>query len=402
MPDSTTDTIDLDALLDDLQTFLDETVHPLEPDLMRDDFRAIEPALDTARRAVKERGWWCPQLPAEHGGMGLSLEQFGRMSEVLGRSPLGHYAFNCQAPDAGNMEILADHASPAQRARFFAPLRDGQIRSCFSMTEPEHAGSNPKHMSTTAEPDGDDYVINGTKWFTTGADGAAFTIVMAITNPDADNPYARASQLIVPLDADGVTHVRRIPIMGDTGEGWLSHSELRFDDCRVPHANRLGAEGDGFRIAQERLGPGRIHHCMRWIGICERAFEMMCERAATRELSPSTPLGSKQTIQHWIAECRTEIDASRLLVLDAARTIDAEGAKAARTQISQIKFYVADVLQRVLDRAIQTHGALGVTDDTLLSFWYRHERGARIYDGPDEVHKTVVARRILKQYGMDA
>jgi alkylation response protein AidB-like acyl-CoA dehydrogenase len=402
MVESTADTVDLDALLDDLRTFLNETVHPLEPDLMRDGFRAIEPALENARRTVKNRGWWCPQLPAEHGGMGLSLEQFGRVSEVLGRSPLGHYVFNCQAPDAGNMEILADHASPEQRTRFFEPLRDGTIRSCFAMTEPEHAGSNPKHMSTTSEKDGDDYVINGTKWFTTGADGATFTIVMAITNPDAENPYARASQLIVPLDADGVRHVRRIPIMGEEGEGWLSHSELRFDDCRVPQANRLGAEGEGFTIAQERLGPGRIHHCMRWIGICERAFEMMCERAAIRELSPGTPLGSKQTIQHWIAESRTEIDASRLLVLDAARTIDAEGAKAARTKISQIKFYVADVLQRVLDRAIQTHGALGVTDDTLLSFWYRHERGARIYDGPDEVHKSVVARRILKTYGMDA
>jgi alkylation response protein AidB-like acyl-CoA dehydrogenase len=401
MPNTSSDAIDIDALLDDLRTFLNETVYPLEPDLMRDGFHAIEPALDNARCAVKERGWWCPQLPVEHGGMGLSLEAFGRVSEVLGRSPLGHYVFNSQAPDAGNMEILADHASPEQRTRFFEPLRDGTIRSCFAMTEPEHAGSNPKHMSTTAEKDGDDYVINGTKWFTTGADGAAFTIVMAITNPDAENPYARASQLIVPLDADGVTHVRRIPIMGDEGEGWLSHSELRFEDCRVPQAHRLGAEGEGFRIAQERLGPGRIHHCMRWIGICERAFEMMCERAATRELSPGTPLGSKQTIQHWIAECRTEIDASRLLVLDAARTIDAEGAKAARTKISQIKFYVADVLQRALDRAIQTHGALGVTDDTLLSFWYRHERGARIYDGPDEVHKSVVARRVLNQYGMD-
>ena len=332
--------------------------------------------------------------------MGLSLEQFGRLSEVLGRSPIGHVVFNCQAPDAGNMEILADHATPGQRARFFEPLRAGQIRSCFAMTEPDNAGSNPKQLSTTAEKDGDDYVINGHKWFTTGADGAAFTIVMAVTDPDADNPYARASQIIVPMDADGLEHVRRIPVMGDEGEGWLSHSELRFTDCRVPQSNLLGAEGEGFTIAQERLGPGRIHHCMRWIGIAERAFEMMCERAATRELEPGTPLGSKQTIQHWIAESRADIDASRMLVLDAARTIDTDGAKAARTKVSTIKFYVAGMLQTVLDRALQTHGALGVTDDTLLAFWYRHERAARIYDGPDEVHKSVVARHILKQYGL--
>ena len=399
MPDVTA-RLDLDTLLDDIRTFMNAEVYPLEPDLMTDGFTALRPALEHARQAVKGRGWWCPQLPAEHGGMGLSLEQFGRLSEVLGRSPIGHVVFNCQAPDAGNMEILADHATPGQRARFFEPLRAGQIRSCFAMTEPDNAGSNPKQLSTTAEKDGDDYVINGHKWFTTGADGAAFTIVMAVTDPDADNPYARASQIIVPMDADGLEHVRRIPVMGDEGEGWLSHSELRFTDCRVPQSNLLGAEGEGFTIAQERLGPGRIHHCMRWIGIAERAFEMMCERAATRELEPGTPLGSKQTIQHWIAESRADIDASRMLVLDAARTIDTEGAKAARTKVSTIKFYVAGMLQTVLDRALQTHGALGVTDDTLLAFWYRHERAARIYDGPDEVHKSVVARHILKQYGL--
>ena len=400
MPDSSTD--NLDAFLDNVRAFMRAEVYPLEPGLLDDGFRAIQPALKQARRQIKERGWWCPQLPEKHGGMGLSLEQFGRLSEVLGRSPVGHYAFNCQAPDAGNMEILADHATPDQRERFFAPLRDGQIRSCFAMTEPGNPGSNPKQLSTTAEKDGDDYVINGTKWFTTGADGAAFTIVMAVTNPEADNPYARASQILVPMDADGLEHVRRIPVMGDEGEGWMSHSELRFSDCRVPQSNVLGSEGHGFRIAQERLGPGRIHHCMRWIGIGERAFEMMCERAATRELEPGTPLGSKQSVQNWIAESRAQIDASRMLVLDAARAIDRDGAKAARTKISTIKFYVADTLQSVLDRAIQTHGALGVTDDTLLSLWYRHERGARIYDGPDEVHKSVVAREILKTYGMNA
>lgn len=398
MSSTATATRDVRTLLDDVRAFIEDKLYPLEAPLREQGFGAVVDDLDAVRANVKEQGWWCPTLGQEYGGMGLSLEAFGRLSEVLGRTPLGHYAFNAQAPDAGNMEILADHASPEQQERYLAPLADGHLRSSFAMTEPEHAGSNPKHMSTTARRDGDHYVLNGHKWFTTGADGSAFTIVMAVTDPEHDNPYKRASLIIVPTDTEGYDHVRRLPVMGDEGKGWFSHSELRFNDCRVPTENRLGPEGGGFTIAQERLGPGRIHHCMRWIGIAERAFEMMCTRAATRELSPGEPLSSKQTIQNWIAEGRAEIDASRLMVLDAARRIDAEGQKAARTQISTIKFFVADMLHRVLDRAIQTHGALGVTEDTLLSFWYRHERGASIYDGPSEVHKSVVARQVLKPY----
>jgi alkylation response protein AidB-like acyl-CoA dehydrogenase len=394
-------TASLDTLLTEVRSFLDEEIVPLEERLMADGLSAVQADLDLVRTAVQDAGWWCPQLGAEHGGMGLSLEDFGRLSKVLGRSPLGHLAFNCQAPDAGNMEILSDHATASQRETYLEPLVAGDVRSCFAMTEPEHAGSNPKHMSATAEPEDDAYVLNGHKWFTTGADGAAFTIVMAETTPDAENPYRRASMLLVPMDADGVEHVRKIPIMGERGEGWLSHSELRFHDVRVPAANRLGPEGHGFSIAQERLGPGRIHHCMRWLGICERAFEMMCERAATRELSPGTPLGSKQSVQNWIADSRARIDAAEMLVRDAARTIDREGQRAAKVDISKIKYYVADLLHDVLDWAIQTHGALGVTDDTLLSFWYRHERGASIYDGPSEVHREVVAKRILRDYGAD-
>ena len=394
-------TASLDTLLSEVRSFLDEEIVPLEERLMADGLSAVKADLDLVRTAVKDAGWWCPQLGAAHGGMGLSLEEFGRLSKVLGRSPLGHLAFNCQAPDAGNMEILADHATDSQRETFLEPLVAGDVRSCFAMTEPEHAGSNPKHMSATAEPEGDAYVLNGHKWFTTGADGAAFTIVMAETTPDAENPYRRASMLLVPMDADGVEHVRKIPIMGERGEGWLSHSELRFHDVHVPAENRLGPEGHGFSIAQERLGPGRIHHCMRWLGICERAFEMMCERAATRELSPGMPLGSKQSVQNWIADSRARIDAAEMLVRDAAHTIDREGQRAAKLDISKIKYYVADLLHDVLDWAIQTHGALGVTDDTLLSFWYRHERGASIYDGPSEVHREVVAKRILRDYGAD-
>jgi len=400
----TTSATNMDTLLSDIRTFVDDVLLPLEDDVREGGLSAITDGLRDAREQVLANGWWCPQMDEAHGGMGLSLHDFGRLSEVLGRSPLGHLAFNCQAPDAGNMEILADHASDMQRARYLDPLLEGEVRSCFAMTEPENAGSNPKQLSTTAErtstDDGDAFVLNGHKWFTTGADGAAFTIVMAVTHPEEDNPYQRASMLIVPMDSDGLEHVRRIPIMGEEGEGWLSHSELRFHDVTVPVDHVLGPAQHGFSIAQERLGPGRIHHCMRWIGICERAFEMMCERAATRELSPGTPLASKQTIQNWVAESRARIDAARLMVLDAAKTIDEEGARAARVDISTIKFFVAETLHDVLDHAIQVHGALGVTDDTLLSFWYRHERGASIYDGPSEVHKSVVARRVFKQYGI--
>ncbi len=390
----------IETLLPAIGAFLEEAVYPLEEDLREKGFRALLPRLAELHNRVKERGWWCPQIPEAYGGMGLSLAAFARVSEVLGRSPLGHFLFNCQAPDAGNMEILIEHGTPAQKERFLTPLLRGYVRSCFAMTEPEHAGSNPVWMSTTAKKDGDDYVLNGHKWFTTAAEGAAFAIVMAVTNPEAENPYERASQLIVPTDTPGYRHVRRLPIMGEEGEDYTSHSEIRFEDCRVPRANLLGAEGGGFVIAQQRLGPGRIHHCMRWIGICERAFGLMCRHAATRELAPGNPLGTRQTVQNWIAESRAEIDAARLLVLDAAGKIDRAGSRAARKEISIIKFYAAGVLQRVLDRAIQVHGALGLTDDLPLSHWFRHERGARIYDGPDEVHKTVVAREELKAYGL--
>jgi alkylation response protein AidB-like acyl-CoA dehydrogenase len=218
---------------------------------------------------------------------------------------------------------------------------------------------------------------------------------MANTDPSA-SPYERASMIVVPTDTKGFHLIRNIPIMGESGEGYMSHGEIEYHNCRVPVSNLIGKEGAGFLLAQERLGPGRIHHCMRWVGICERAFTMMCQRAKTRSMGDGQMLGDKQTIQNWIAESRAEINAARYMVLHTAYKIDQEGAKAARQEISTIKFFVADVLMKVLDRAIQTHGALGITDDTLLSFWYRHERGARIYDGPDEVHKSSLAKAILK------
>ncbi len=392
---------ELAETLDGVREFVDEELLPLEQEFVGKGFRELLPTLQEKRQRVKDLGMWAPQLPEEYGGMGLSLLEFGQVAAELGRSPVGHFVFNCQAPDAGNMELLIDHATAEQKETYLEPLARGSIRSCFSMTEPEFAGSNPSRLGTTAERDGDEYVINGHKWFTSSADGARFAVVMAVTNPEQENRYMRASQIIVPTDSPGFELVRNISIMGEKGEDYSSHAEVRYNDVRVPVENLLGPEGAGFMLAQERLGPGRIHHCMRWIGICERAFELMCERAANRELYPGKMLGERQMVQEMIAESRAEIDAARMLTLRAAWRIDNVGQKAARVDISAIKFYVANVLQDVLDRAIQVHGALGITDDTPLAWWFRHERGARIYDGPDEVHKSVVAKRILRNdYGM--
>ena len=385
-------------LLPKIKALLEEDIMPLEKLFLQGKYQLLQPELNKVRDKVKANNLWAPHLAVEDGGLGLSLTEFAYISELLGNSPLGHYCFNCQAPDIGNMELLHAHASSALKEKYFTPLANGDIRSCFAMTEPELAGSNPVMMNTTAVQDGDDYIINGHKWFTSSADGADFTIVMANTNPAAESKYKRASMIIVPLDNPGYRLIRNISIMGDIGEGYFSHGEVRFDDCRVPRENLIGDEGEGFTLAQERLGPGRIHHCMRWIGICERAFEMMCKRAVKRELSPGTPLATKQSVQNWIAESRAEINAARFMVLHTAVKIDNEGAKAARIEISTIKFFVANILQNVLDRAIQTHGGLGITDDTVLAYWFRHERAARIYDGPDEVHKAALARRILKDY----
>lgn len=389
---------DLVPVLARIDQLLAERILPAEAEVMERGWVGAAPLLAELRAAVKAAGLWGPQIPKDLGGLGLGLVEHALVSERLGRSPLGHYSFGCQAPDAGNLEVLHRWGTPEQKARWLEPLARGELRSCFSMTEPENPGSNPTLLSCTAVTDGDDYVIDGHKWFTSSADGAAFAIVMAVTNPDAA-PHARASMIVVPTDTPGYELVRNIPIMGDAGAGWASHAELRYRQCRVPRANRLGPEGAGFLIAQERLGPGRIHHCMRWIGICERVFQLMCQRATSRKIDPEKTLASRQIIQAWIAEARAEIDASRLMTLHAAWTIEHRGFQAARDQVSLIKFYVADVMMRLIDRAIQVHGALGITSDTLLAHYYVHERGARIYDGPDEVHKMVVAKRLLATYG---
>ncbi len=383
-----------------VRRFVDEEILAVERTVLEQGFGAAGPEIARLRARLRTEGLLAPHMPREWGGGGLSLLEFAAIGAALGRSVIGHYVFNVQAPDAGNMELLLHHGTPEQKERWLRPLVAGEIRSCFGMTEPEFAGSNPVRLGTTARRDGDDYVIDGHKWFTSAADGAAFCIVMAVTRPDAAKPHARASQILVPTDTPGFAIVQNLAVMGERGEGWMSHAEVRLSEARVPAANRIGADGAGFALAQERLGPGRIHHCVRWIGICERAFDLMCERAASRELAPGKPLGLRQIVQQWIAESRAEIDAARLLVLRTAWRIDREGAAAARDDVSLIKFHTAAVLQRVLDRAIQTHGALGLTEATPLAFWWRHERGARIYDGADEVHKTAVARRILERYGM--
>ena len=383
-----------------IREFMQKEVYPLEPRLRRQPFAELLPELREKRERARQTGLWAAHIPESHGGAGLSLVEFAHMSEELGRSPIGHYLFNVQAPDVGNMEILMEHGTEEQKKRFLEPLVRGEVRSCFTMTEPEFPGSNPVMMGTVARQEGSEWVIRGHKWFASSAQGAAFAICMAVTRPEEQDPYRRASAIIVPTDAPGFEIVGNISVMGDRGSDYQSHAEVSYHGCRVPLSNLLGAEGAGFVIAQERLGPGRIHHCMRWIGICERALDIMCRHAATRELSPGKPLGSKQMVQEWIALSRAEIDGARLMVLHAAWKIGREGSHAARDEISLIKFTVARTLQRVLDRAIQALGALGMTDDTPLAWWYAHERAARIYDGPDEVHMSLVARRILRRYGI--
>ena len=381
-----------------VREFMDKEVIPLEGEMLHGDPDTLAAGVAKAQEKVKQMGLWAPNFPVEFGGLGLPLVDHGMLVEEIGRSPLGMSVFGTQAPDAGNIEILHMFGTDEQKEQWMRPLVEGTIRSCFSMTEPETAGSNPTLLATTAVEDGDDYVINGQKWFTSSADGAQVAIVMAMTSPDAP-PHKRFSMILVPTDTPGFNLVRNVSVMGHAGEGRASHGEVIYQGCRVPKTNLLGPEGHGFIIAQERLGPGRIHHCMRWIGIAQRAYDMMCERANERviDLEGGT-LADRQIIQHWAAELDAEIRGARLQVLHCAWNIDRNGAKATRDEISAIKFVVANTMLKSVDTAIQVHGALGVTDDTILAHWYRHERAARIYDGADEVHKTSLGRRLLRKY----
>jgi alkylation response protein AidB-like acyl-CoA dehydrogenase len=374
------------------RAFIDEHILPVEDKLFREDDDAVA-LLHELRARAKQQGLWAPHLPPDAGGTGEGFLAYADLNEEIGRVTWAQYVFNCQAPDAGNGEILHQFGTREQRERWLEPLVAGDARSFFSMTEPGVSGADPTGLETAAMLDRAEWVINGRKWFSSGAEGARFGIVMAVTEPDAE-PRQRMSQIIVPADAPGVT-IEPVPVLGHRGRGWTTHCEVTYEEVRVPEANLLGERGAGFLIAQKRLGPGRIHHVMRWLGQMQRAFELMCTRALEREAFGG-PLAEKQTVQNWIADSAAGIQACRLLTLDAAHKID-EGEDA-RVEISLLKFYAADVLSRVVDRAVQVHGALGLTDRSPLSHMYSVARGAHIYDGPDEVHRMVVSRRILQAF----
>jgi len=385
--------------------FMDEEIYPQEREIMEalDAEVGAGVPYPTNLVAVREKarndGLWNLFMPDERFGPGLKNWEYGLLCEEMGRSPMAApMAFNCAAPDTGNMEILAEHGTPEQRERWLEPLLEGKIRSCFSMTEPEVSGSDPTLLQARAELDGDEWVVNGHKWFTSGAVGADLAIAMVVTDPDAP-PYARASMICVPTDHPGFNLVRPISVMGH--DGGPGHCEIRYEDCRVPKEFLLGERGAGFAIAQDRLGPGRIHHCMRAIGTAERAHEMMCRRANERSAFGG-PLGDKQFVQESIAASRMEIDQARLLTLYAAWKMDTEGKRAARQAISAIKIVAANMVMDVLDRAIQIHGSLGMTDDTPLAIMWRFSRMLRLADGPDEVHKMVLARRELNRWAKRA
>jgi acyl-CoA dehydrogenase len=372
------------------RAFMEEHVYPNERGLQADDAELI----GSLRAKAKEQGLWAPHVPPEAGGTGQGFLAYAHLNEEIGRSTYAQLVFGCQAPDAGNAEILHLFGTDEQKERWLRPLVAGEIRSFFSMTEPEVPGSDPTTLRTTAVRDGDEWVIDGHKWFSSGADGAAFGIVMAVTDAEAE-PHRRASQIVVPAETPGVEIGRAVPVLGHAGSGWSTHCEVWYRGVRVPVENTLGEPGDGFRIAQKRLGPGRIHHVMRWLGQMQRAFELLCSYALEREAFGSR-LADKQTVQNWIADSAAEIHACRLMTLDAAHKID-DGDEA-RVEVSVIKYYAAQALHDVIDRAIQVHGARGLTDETPLAQMYANARAARIYDGPDEVHRMVVSRRILKEF----
>jgi acyl-CoA dehydrogenase len=390
---------EFESKLEWMRGFVKDEIWPIETIAADLDQQGVDEIYRPLQEKVKEQGLWACHLPPELGGQGYGQVKLGLMHEILGSSTHAPRAFGCQAPDSGNSEILALVGTPQQRERWLHPLLAGDIKSGFSMTEPDTAGSDPVLLATTATRDGDDYLLNGHKWFSSNGSVADFLIVMAVTEPDAE-PHRRSSMFIVDAKTAGVNIVRDVPTMEDpevTFGKIGGHAEIRYESVRIPSTNLLGAEGDGFKIAQQRLGPGRIHHCMRWLGVSRRAFDMMCERATYR-FSHGSPLADKQTVQNWIADSAAQMQAARLMTLHAAWKMDTSGVKAAHRDISLIKFFGAQVLHDVVDRALQLHGALGYSTDMPLEFMYRDARAARIYDGVDEVHRTSVARRILREY----
>ena len=369
--------------------FIDEEVIPAEPVLNGHD-EAADAKMEELKARAKDAGLWALGHPEEIGGGGLPFLAFAEMNEVIGRSHFGQMAVGSLSMQDSIMLHLYGNAE--QKERWLQPLVAGEIYPSVGLTEPEVAGSDPTLMQASARLDGDQWVINAHKWFTSGANRAAFTTVFCETEPEAGR-HAKFSSIIVPTDTPGYELVRVVPTMGTTHG---AHCEIRLTDVRVPRDHLLGERGAGFVIAQKRLGPGRIFHCMRWLGQAQRAFELMCERANTRHAHGSL-LAEKGEIQRYVAESAAEIQASRLMTFDAARVLDS--GEEARIEISLIKFWGARMLHNVIDRAIQVHGALGVTADTPLEQMYREARYARIYDGPDEVHRMVVARRLMRDPG---
>jgi acyl-CoA dehydrogenase len=392
----------VEELQQKLWAFMDEHILPANSEWLGQAEAGIYPMalVDRLKEKAKAQGLWNLFLPAlrdDEPGTRLTNLEYAPLAEIMGRVPWASEVFNCNAPDTGNMEILHMFATPEQRERWLVPLMRGEIRSCVGITEPDVASSDPTNLETTIRREGDEYVVNGRKWWTTGAihPNTKFCIVMGLSDERADaNPHARHSMILVPLDTPGVSIVRNVPILHHhSPEG---HCEVSYRDVRVPAANLLGQEGAGFALAQARLGPGRVHHCMRTIGQCEVAIELMRERALDRRAFGRT-LSEFSNVQDWIAESRVEIDQARLLTLRAAWIMDREGNKAAKTEVSAIKIVAPRLQTRVTDRAMQVFGAKGLSSDTPLAYLYTWGRALRFIDGPDEVHLRTVARAELKK-----
>ncbi|HEY4464835.1 MAG TPA: acyl-CoA dehydrogenase family protein [Streptosporangiaceae bacterium] len=398
-----------EKLRDTLLAFMDEKVYPAEP-VFEEQLAALGdrwawtqvPVLAELRAEARARGLWNLFLPGEHGA-GLTNLQYAPLAEITGRSlHLAPAALNCAAPDTGNMEVLAMFGSDDQRKQWLQPLLDGEIRSSFAMTEPDVASSDATNISTRIERDGDTYVINGHKWWITGAmnPDAKIFIVMGKTDPSQQR-HRQQSMILVPRETPGVTAIRGMQVFGYDDHEHGGHAELEFTDVRVPAANLIGAEGDGFAIAQARLGPGRIHHCMRSIGLAERALELMCRRAQDR-VAFGKPLAEQGVIREWIAEARVRIEQLRLLVLKTAWLMDTAGNKGAHTEIQAIKIATPEAVEWILDKAIQVHGAGGLSQDFPLASAFAGIRTLRFADGPDEVHKNSLARAELKRHAAPA
>ncbi|HEY1509562.1 MAG TPA: acyl-CoA dehydrogenase family protein [Solirubrobacteraceae bacterium] len=386
-----------------LLEFMDDHVYPAEPVFHQQLVDSGEPhfhppVVEELKAQAREQGLWNLWLPHDtegHSSPGLSNVEYAPLAEIMGRSHIAPEAFNCAAPDTGNMEVLTLFGTPEQKDRWLHPLLEGEIRSAFAMTEPGVASSDATNIELRIEREGDEYVLNGRKWWTSGAmrERCKIMIVMGKTDPDGP-PYRQQSMILVPRDTPGVNVIRNLPVFGFVDQE--GHAEIEFDNVRVPASNLVANEGDGFLISQARLGPGRIHHCMRSIGAAERALELMCRRAASR-VTFGQPVSERANIQDWIAESRIDIEMVRLLTMKAAWLMDTVGNKLARTEISAIKVAAPNVALRVIDRAIQVHGGGGVTEDFPLAMMYAHQRALRLADGPDEIHKRTIARHELRR-----